>query len=113
MTEDNVPVLTEERESDPELDPDLDPLVRGTDPGIRIRTKMSRIPNTGFLFLFLFFTNISVNVEGRPSLINRNWSLFNVVCSLLSLYSLSAATSPSKTPTPGQNTTGGKGPPGY
>jgi hypothetical protein len=28
--------------SDPELD--LDPLVRGTDTGIRIRTKMSRIP---------------------------------------------------------------------
>ncbi len=29
---------------------DPDPLVRGTDPGIRIRirTKMSRIPNTGF-----------------------------------------------------------------
>jgi hypothetical protein len=26
--------------------PDPDPLVRGTDPGIRIRTKMSRIPNT-------------------------------------------------------------------
>jgi hypothetical protein len=35
-------------ESDPELDPELDPdpLVRGTDPGIRIRTKMSQIPNT-------------------------------------------------------------------
>jgi hypothetical protein len=31
-------------ESDPEPDPD--PLVRGTDPGIRIRTKKSRIPNT-------------------------------------------------------------------
>jgi hypothetical protein len=30
---------------DPEPDPD--PLVSGTDPGIRIRTKMSRIPNTG------------------------------------------------------------------
>jgi hypothetical protein len=31
--------------SDPELDPepDPDPLVRGTDPGIRIRTKMSRM----------------------------------------------------------------------
>ncbi len=26
---------------------DPDPLVRGTDPRIRIRTKMSRIPNTG------------------------------------------------------------------
>ncbi len=33
---------------DPELDPDPDPLVRSTDPGIRIRirSKMSRIPNT-------------------------------------------------------------------
>jgi hypothetical protein len=33
--------------SDPELDPD--PLIRGMDPGIqiRIRTKMSQIPNTG------------------------------------------------------------------
>jgi hypothetical protein len=30
-----------------------DPLVRGTDPGIRIRTKMSRIPNTVFLFVLL------------------------------------------------------------
>ncbi len=42
--------------SDPELDPepvqdlepDPDPLFRGTDPGIRIRTKMSWIPNTAF-----------------------------------------------------------------
>jgi hypothetical protein len=37
---------------DPDLEPDPepDPLVRGTDPGIRIRirTKMSRIPNTGW-----------------------------------------------------------------
>jgi hypothetical protein len=33
------------KESDPEPDPD--PFVRGTDPGIRIRTKMSRIRNTG------------------------------------------------------------------
>jgi hypothetical protein len=31
-------------------DPEPDPLVRGTNPGIRIRirTKMSRIPNTAF-----------------------------------------------------------------
>jgi hypothetical protein len=29
---------------DPDLDPDL--LVRGADPGIRIHTKMSRIPKT-------------------------------------------------------------------
>ncbi len=34
--------VTEERSRIPELDPDL--LVRGMDP--RIRTKMSRIPNT-------------------------------------------------------------------
>ncbi len=35
-------------DSDPEPDPELDPdpLVRSTDPGSRIRTKMSRIPNT-------------------------------------------------------------------
>ncbi len=33
-------------DSDPELDPDPDPLVRSTDPGIRIRTKMLRIPPT-------------------------------------------------------------------
>jgi hypothetical protein len=26
---------------------ELDPFIRGTDLGIRIRTKMSRIPNTG------------------------------------------------------------------
>ncbi len=32
------------KESDPELDPDL--FVRGMDPLIRIRTKMSRISNT-------------------------------------------------------------------
>jgi hypothetical protein len=32
------------KKSEPELDPD--PLVRGTDPQIRICTKMSRIPNT-------------------------------------------------------------------
>ncbi len=30
---------------------DPDPLVRGTDPGIRIRTKMSRIPNIGCVLL--------------------------------------------------------------
>ncbi len=37
------------KELDPELDPypEPDPLVRSMDPGIRIRTKMSRIPNTG------------------------------------------------------------------
>ncbi len=34
-------------ELDPDPKPDPDPLVRGTDPGIRILTKMSRIPNTG------------------------------------------------------------------
>ncbi len=34
------------KESDPESDPDPDSLVRGTDLGIRIRIKMSWIPNT-------------------------------------------------------------------
>jgi hypothetical protein len=34
------------KKSDPEFDPDQDPLVRGTDLRIRIRTKMSLIPNT-------------------------------------------------------------------
>jgi hypothetical protein len=33
-------------ESDPEMDSELDPLVRGTDPRNRIRTKMARIPKT-------------------------------------------------------------------
>jgi hypothetical protein len=33
---------------DRELDPDPDPIVRGADPGIRIRINMSRIPNTAF-----------------------------------------------------------------
>ncbi len=32
------------------MDPDPDPLVRDTDPRIRIRTKMSRIPNTPILY---------------------------------------------------------------
>jgi|LakMenE18May11ns_1017448.scaffolds.fasta_scaffold7959057_1 hypothetical protein len=35
------------KDSDPELDLGPDLLVRGTDPRIQIRTKMSRIPNTG------------------------------------------------------------------
>ncbi len=39
-------ILKINEELDP--DPETDPLVRGTDPGIRIRTKMSRNPNTGF-----------------------------------------------------------------
>ncbi len=34
------------KEWDLELDPDPDPLVRDMNPGIRIRTNMSRIPNT-------------------------------------------------------------------
>jgi len=46
------------KESDP------DPLVRGTDPGIliRIRTKKSRIPNTGqnSIFLVYFYKGKSV-----------------------------------------------------
>ncbi len=41
------------KQSDPELDLDPDPLVGGTDPRIRILTKMSRIPNTDFFAYFL------------------------------------------------------------
>jgi hypothetical protein len=39
-----------EPDPEPNPEPNPDPLVRGTDPGIRIRirTKMSRIPNSGF-----------------------------------------------------------------
>ncbi len=35
------------------MDPDPDPLVRGTDPSIRIRTKMSRnpFPNTVYTYI--------------------------------------------------------------
>jgi hypothetical protein len=36
-----------------DLHPDLDPLVKGMDPRIRIRTKISCIRNTGFHFTFL------------------------------------------------------------
>jgi len=39
-------------ELDPDSDPDPDPVVKGTFPGIRIRTKSSRIPNTAFLFTY-------------------------------------------------------------
>ncbi len=39
-----------------------DPLVRGTDPRIRIRTKMSRIPNTAScLGRYVFGSEISYN----------------------------------------------------
>ncbi len=40
-------------EPEPELEPDTDPLVKGTDRGIRNRTKMSRIPNTALKRYFL------------------------------------------------------------
>ncbi len=41
----NILKVTEERSSDTELEPDPEPLVRGTDPRIRIqiRTKMAQI----------------------------------------------------------------------
>ncbi len=41
------------KESNQEMDPNPDPLVRGTGPRILIRTKMSRIPNTGWMFDFI------------------------------------------------------------
>jgi hypothetical protein len=37
------------------LEPDPDPLAGGMDPEIRIRTKMSRIPNTAKKAKLLFF----------------------------------------------------------
>jgi hypothetical protein len=43
--------------ADPELDPYPDPLGRGTDPRIRIRTKVTRIPNTAYVKL-IFFVHI-------------------------------------------------------
>ncbi len=44
----NTALKSLRKESNPELDPDTDPdlSVRGTDPGIWIRAKKSRIPNT-------------------------------------------------------------------
>ncbi len=53
------------------MDSDPDPLVRGTDPGIRIRTKMSRISNTDFFFMIegsVPRTNGSGSVPGSPTL---------------------------------------------
>jgi hypothetical protein len=50
--------INEKKESDP------DPLVRGADPGIRIRTKMSRIPNTDTFTSFLLDDG---SIRIRPS----------------------------------------------
>jgi hypothetical protein len=52
-----------------ESDPEPDQLVKGTDPGIRIRTKMPRIPNTG-----KFITIREDQVEGghRQEVSNRD-----------------------------------------
>ncbi len=49
---------------------DPDPLVRGTDPGIRlrIRTKMSRIPNTGLETMEPTDSYASSNFELSPDL---------------------------------------------
>jgi hypothetical protein len=61
----SVPKVTDERK---EQDPEPDPLVKGTDPRIRIRirTKMSRIQNIGgnrvdFLIIFLCSTLLHVS----------------------------------------------------
>jgi hypothetical protein len=54
-------ILKINEERSPELDPY--PLIRGTDPGIRIRirTKMSRIPNTGLNPRFGSEENVNLN----------------------------------------------------
>jgi hypothetical protein len=51
---------------DPDSEPDLDPLVRGTDPRIRIRNKMSLIRYTVFSALSCHFLNcLSCTVENN------------------------------------------------
>jgi hypothetical protein len=37
--------------------------IRGTNPGIRIRTKMSRIPNTAFIGSFRIYKNPAVHLN--------------------------------------------------
>jgi hypothetical protein len=61
------------KKSDPELDPD--PLVRGTDPGIRIRTKISRIPNTTNFRKTLIFYNIQYLMIYRYYLFKNYFSI--------------------------------------
>ncbi len=58
--------------SDSELDPDLDPLVRGMDPGIRIRTKMSRILNTGFHKICEMGTGTCLRKNPRKHLVQKS-----------------------------------------
>jgi hypothetical protein len=51
-----------------ELEPDPDPLVRGTDWGIRIRTKMSRIPNTALRRYFFYLESpLSIRIRCRDT----------------------------------------------
>jgi hypothetical protein len=66
-------------ELDPELDPDpdLDPLARSTDPEIRIRTKISRIPNTGKKLKVLKFLRENVGNYFRK--------LYKFCCSFIEL----------------------------
>jgi hypothetical protein len=51
---------------DLDLVPNPDPLVRGLDPGIRIRTKMSRIPNTE-IYDYLLISVKDVQATGEAS----------------------------------------------
>ncbi len=49
-------------------DPDPDPLVRGTDPWIRIHTKMSRIRNTGIsIYRFTGKRKLVIKVSNCPT----------------------------------------------
>jgi hypothetical protein len=63
----------------PALGPDLEPnpLVSGTDPGIRIRNKMSRIPNTASTIKLLLESSPSSSLLSSSliSVFTKNYSL--------------------------------------
>jgi hypothetical protein len=67
--------VTEDFVTDPHPHPDshLDPLLRGTDPRIRIRirTKMSRIWNTGLTILCTSLTEIIILSEMDVEITNK------------------------------------------
>ncbi len=83
------------KEQDP--NPEPDPLVRGTNPRIRIRTKMSQIQNTAFNYYIRSYTPASLRwltqshkliLRGRASLRPVLFSLVDSVNSKLELYAI-------------------------
>jgi hypothetical protein len=64
---------TDPDQADPEFDPDLDLLGRGTDPRIRIRTKMTRrIPNTAYLKLIFFVHIVALCGQAAATIIMKH-----------------------------------------